>query len=332
MDIKFSFIIPAYNAENFIDTAIQSVLDMNRNDIEIIVINDGSTDKTREIVEQKIADNDNIILINIPNVGVSSARNIGLNKANGRYVLFLDADDKIVSKNMNKVLDYVDETNSILYVFDYEINNKSCILIDNADTPQNISAKNLIKQIFTSDGQINVIWRFVVNLAFLKKNHIRFKDEITIAEDMLFNFTIIKELNKICYVPLIAYDYTITSQSVTRSPINKNKLESHYTVDSIFLNFAKENTQYLDIIKEMILKGNMSRLRQLYRDKNRLNEDEFESLKKYILNQNILEEISDVKSKHYIDNYMMRTINNKSYKILDFSISFIIKAQSLIKR
>lgn len=96
-EIKFSIIIPVYNCETFIEDCIKSILKQEYNNFEIIVVDDGSTDKSL-IICQKIATNDNRIHIyHKSNGGVSSARNKGLEHISGDYVLFVDADDMLNS-------------------------------------------------------------------------------------------------------------------------------------------------------------------------------------------------------------------------------------------
>ena len=103
MNIKFSIIIPAYNAENSIQKSIDSILNQTYNNYEIIVVNDGSTDNTINLIEK----NSKIKIINQKNLGVSSARNTGIENAKGDFIAFIDADDYI-EKN------YLEEFNNII--------------------------------------------------------------------------------------------------------------------------------------------------------------------------------------------------------------------------
>lgn len=91
--MKFSIIIPAYNAEKYLLDCVSSVLKQTINDYEIIIINDGSTDQTNIICESLLERNNNIKIINQENRGLSEARNVGIKYANGEYLLFLDSDD-----------------------------------------------------------------------------------------------------------------------------------------------------------------------------------------------------------------------------------------------
>ena len=100
--LNISIIIPLYNCESFIRTCVESILCMNRDDIEIILINDGSTDGTGNICENLAKSSEFVHYFYQENQGVSTARNNGLSKAQGEYVLFIDADDTIDSEEMNQ--------------------------------------------------------------------------------------------------------------------------------------------------------------------------------------------------------------------------------------
>lgn len=105
-----SVIIPMYNSSKTIKDTIYSAIKQTYSNIEIIVINDGSTDNGKEIVEKIIIENPsfNLKLINQSNKGVSSARNLGLKNARGRYIAFLDADDKWCEDKLFKQVEYMD--------------------------------------------------------------------------------------------------------------------------------------------------------------------------------------------------------------------------------
>src|SRR6266481_2960226 len=88
-----SVVIPAYNAELFLERTLRSALRQTHSNLEVIVVDDGSTDKTRVIAEAAAAIDDRVRIISVPNGGVAKSRNIGIAEANGEFVAFLDADD-----------------------------------------------------------------------------------------------------------------------------------------------------------------------------------------------------------------------------------------------
>src|ERR1700752_3531385 len=97
-----SVIIPVYNGEKYIEQTIRSVLDQTLQDFEIIILNDGSTDSSAEIIKRLQEEDNRIIYIPKPNTGVSDTRNIGISKASGKYLAFLDADDVWTPVNLEK--------------------------------------------------------------------------------------------------------------------------------------------------------------------------------------------------------------------------------------
>ena len=105
--IKFSIIIPVYNAEKYLEQCIESVLCQTESNFELLLINDGSTDNSMIICEKYSQLDKRIIVINKENGGASSARNVGLDHARGEMIVFIDSDDSI-GKNYLKLLEFKD--------------------------------------------------------------------------------------------------------------------------------------------------------------------------------------------------------------------------------
>lgn len=106
MNPKASFVIPAYNADAFLSATLDSCLDQIEDDIEIIVVNDGSTDGTKELLDFYAKKDKRILPIHsAQNIGRSAARNLGNNAARGKYILVLDSDDRAVRDRVKRTLD-----------------------------------------------------------------------------------------------------------------------------------------------------------------------------------------------------------------------------------
>lgn len=114
---KVSVIIPAYNAERFIAETIQSVLNQTFQDFELIVINDGSKDKTPDIVQEFCNKDSRVILINKPNTGVSDTRNLGMRTAKGEYIAFLDADDLFLPTYIERKVNFLEKNREYQFVY-----------------------------------------------------------------------------------------------------------------------------------------------------------------------------------------------------------------------
>ena len=117
--IFFSIIIPVYNSEKTIKRLLESILKQNFNDYEVIVINDGSTDKSEEVILNYKNKFNNYQYIFKENSGVSSTRNIGIKKALGKYILFADADDFFEENSFFRIYEFTKKNNSSLVCFDY---------------------------------------------------------------------------------------------------------------------------------------------------------------------------------------------------------------------
>ena len=107
MDTKifFSIIIPTFNRKSFLRVAIDSVLAQTYENFELIIVNDGSTDSTKDMI--KTYSDPRIVYVYQENQGVSSARNTGLSKATGNFIAFLDSDDKWVKEKLAKSVEYI---------------------------------------------------------------------------------------------------------------------------------------------------------------------------------------------------------------------------------
>ncbi len=114
--MKISVIIPAYNSEKFLAETLDCMLGQTLKDIQIIVVNDGSTDGTASIIAEYAEKNDNIVSVYQPNSGVSAARNNGINHAEGKYTLFLDSDDLMTPDALEAIYNRLEETQADMAV------------------------------------------------------------------------------------------------------------------------------------------------------------------------------------------------------------------------
>ena len=111
---KFSIIIPVYNVEKYIKRCLDSVFNQTFNDFEVIVVDDGSTDKTNTICNDYCKNNENMKVIHTEHVGVSASRNIGINNASGEYILFLDSDDYIDKNSLIYISELIKKQKNLL--------------------------------------------------------------------------------------------------------------------------------------------------------------------------------------------------------------------------
>ena len=116
--MKYSIIVPVYNVEQFLETCIESILHQNFIDYEIIAVNDGSTDGSKEILEDYLKKTERLKVIHQRNKGLGGARNTGIQTATGDYLLLLDSDDYLEMNALETLATYLDKYNLDILAFD----------------------------------------------------------------------------------------------------------------------------------------------------------------------------------------------------------------------
>ena len=124
---KVSVIIPVYNVEKYLVECLNSVTNQTLKDIEIICVNDGSTDNSADILDNYAQKDSRIIVIHKENEGVSVARNLGIDKSTGEYLMFVDSDDILTLTACQKAYDTVTKDNSDMLIYGYSILNSGTI-------------------------------------------------------------------------------------------------------------------------------------------------------------------------------------------------------------
>lgn len=226
MDVKslLSIIIPVFNAEKFLGKCLDVLTRQKYSNIEILVIDDGSTDRSADIVKEKIKTDDRIKLLFQQNSGVSSARNHGLKYARGGYVTFVDADDYVENDTYETIINQLQETNAdaAIYAFAREMRNGH-IIDDTLPWENNrvlCSSEikgELIPQMISSDrkkrGVSGSVCRTVYKKSVLKDCY--FDERIHIQEDLLYCIKTYSRLEKLLIINSTRYHYVKHSSSVT---------------------------------------------------------------------------------------------------------------------
>lgn len=207
----FSIIMPAYNAENVIELAIKSVLEQSFSDFEMIIIDDGSKDHTRQIAEKYMEADQRVKVISQPNRGASSARNHGIKCSCGRYLMFIDADDRYHSNYLSSVFGKIQSDEQMVIVsFDLfksgKYQKKECYI--NGDGGR-ISISDYLGNMIKYHDQAywGANWNKVYCADIIKNNEIKFQDNISIGEDFYFNLCYLQYVKIILVIQDSLYDY-----------------------------------------------------------------------------------------------------------------------------
>lgn len=211
-----SIIIPAYNAQKYIKNALDSIFVQNFHDLEVIVVNDGSSDSTNLILEEY-----DVKVINQNNMGAAVARNNGLINASGDYILFMDADDTLKPNSLNTMTKMLDENVDVLVglysMFNIDSNKvifeKDSLLtasmINNSSIDRNIEL--LCKYRLSSSP-----WRYFIKRSLLMENKLFF-NENSLVEDAIWVPKLLCSANKILLNDTPFYNYNIHNNSVSTS-------------------------------------------------------------------------------------------------------------------
>lgn len=210
-----SVIVPIYNTEKYLKKCLESIINQTYMDIEIICINDGSTDKSLDILKQyKIRDN-RIQIINIKNHGVSFARNLGISRAIGEYIIFVDSDDYIDPHMCEDYLKNMCETKS-----DLVCGGKKTV------TTRGVTKLRWVPKQTISTSPINdykqfthyrVVTQKMFKASIIKNNNLLFDTNFNYGEDCLFLINYLTHCNIITGIQKIYYTITINNSSLSRN-------------------------------------------------------------------------------------------------------------------
>lgn len=220
---KISIIVPVYNVENYVSKCFESIINQTYSNLEIIVINDGSTDNSREICDFYLKKDNRIILINQENQGLSMARNNALDICTGDYIGFVDSDDWIEFDMF-----YTLYTNAITYEADISVCNAINVTESGEIFPYKIDDGNIVvlenfdkikDHIY---GRYNCVWNKLYKRYLF--NNIRFPKG-KLFEDIFITHQLIDKANKIVKSPEYKYYYLLRNNSITLSPFTLKKMD-----------------------------------------------------------------------------------------------------------
>lgn len=219
-----SIILPVYQVEKYIIECLESIFKIQDIDYEVIIVNDGSTDKSIEYAEKYCSSKVNVKFIHQKNKGLSDARNVGLEVACGKYVWFVDSDDKVSPKGIKKLLSIANNEDILIGNFYKFYDHQAPTLNNHSFRSQLIISgrealkKYYLKYIYT------VVWRCVYRREFLIRNKLRFLSGVT-YEDVEWSPRVLYLAKSVLYTNIPLYYYRKRDNSIVTSKFNLKKLE-----------------------------------------------------------------------------------------------------------
>lgn len=218
---KISIIIPVYNAEKYLSVCLNSLLNQSYNNIEVLLINDGSSDRSKEICMEYESIDSRFRLFNKENGGVSSARNLGLKHATGEWIYFLDSDDWLELDTFEKLLLEGNNYDYIRHSFAEIFNEKTQEKIVRKITPLR-KKEEYLYQIISRKTTLGV-WGALYK-SLIAKN-LSFDENMSCGEDWLFLAQYLREVNRIKIINDPLYNYNRTNENSCTSKFSRKKYE-----------------------------------------------------------------------------------------------------------
>lgn len=256
----YSVVMPAYNCEDTIGATIMSILGQSFTDFELIIVNDGSTDTTEAVIRQY--NDERVQLITVPNNGPGNARNVGISKAQGTYLILVDSDDQLESENFanraqyflnNRKLDLLIGSYQTIVMDDQEEVDRKQILAPDMELD---SKEQFLEEVYNLMEQqfMYVIWNKVYRLDLIKKHQVKFPPYRS-CEDRLFNLQYFHHVNHIQVTSEIVYHYSFDGKNSLTNKYFDNKYQ---TFEEFYLKSVELVPEDLPGFSSLFLKGTMS--------------------------------------------------------------------------
>jgi len=258
-DIKISIIIPVYNVEKYLEQCLNSVVNQTLKDIEIICVNDGSTDNSKDILNEYAEKDSRIVIIDKKNAGLGAARNTGMEHVNGEYILFLDSDDWMDLEACESLYNYTLSHDSDLMIFkirpydentneffkrkDYELS-----AVKNFFNESNVNYKMLKNSIFKFSV---VAYSKFYKKSFLDKFSMKFPEGL-IFEDNPFFYDVILKADKIKFLDEY-YVYRRFRDGSIITSCDKRFLDI-IPITNLMLDIFKRNNLYIEYLEPLLNK------------------------------------------------------------------------------
>ena len=238
MDVHklISVIVPVYNVEEYLEECLESIKHQTYTDIEVILVNDGSTDNSKEICEKYCRQDNRFKLINQENQGLSEARNVGIRESIGEYIYFVDSDDVIKVDILETLLSFMKDDVDIVGC-NHSTNKEDLILQTSPNIVFQGNSSEAIASCLNYGGVTYFAWdklyrrRILEQVPFLKG---------LIYEDFYTGMVTLKYIHKMIVLDTIGYYYRIRSGSIMRQKYSEKNLDIFKICDSLLEEFKND--------------------------------------------------------------------------------------------
>lgn len=269
-----SIIVPVYNAEEYLEECLDSILNQTYSNLEVILINDGSTDKSLNIIESYAEKDSRIVFDTIINSGPGACRNIGLDRFNGDFVMFVDSDDEICVDLIEILLGYISKTSEISmckFTKNRKKINSGTKQVEKITYEFNDSVKQMYSTGFASSGPVSKLYgREIFDV-------LRFPD-IPMYEDSAISLQALSMASEVKYIDYYGYYYRFNPKSITNKKVSERNF-SIITKTKIVLEFVKNNhPETMKLVKKICINDNDYVMIECVRNFNKISQKLFNEL------------------------------------------------------
>ncbi len=231
---KVSVIVPVYNSEKYIDRCVKSLINQTYRELQIILVDDFSTDKTKEICLKYSQLDSRISIIDSEREGVSAARNTGIRCSEGKYICFLDSDDEYELNFVEKMIENIEKEQAQLVVCGYKEVQKLEWIEKKFDFGKMDAIKCLNKYTteFGFEHMVNYPWNKLYVSKIIKENNVFFDERITVSEDAVFNMQYLKYIDNAKIIQDTLVKHYIRKDSLVSRRVSKEVQK--YTILRIY--------------------------------------------------------------------------------------------------
>lgn len=307
-NLLLSVIIPAYNCKDTLSAAVFSVAE-NFKDTEIIIIDDGSTDETPDVIDSLKKQFSCIVSERIKNSGPANARNFGISKASGDFLMFLDSDDTFSENAYEMVMqNLTDNTDLLIFGFRQNFLSRAEDKIYSLDSPFSVDE-------YYRNNLLNQVWNKAYKKDFLLKNNILFKD-YRYGEDRIFNADVLKNYPVVKTISDVLYNYNIDKSVSLISGYIPEKFNACKEINRYYSHLCKDKST----ADYMFLKNIVSCMTVLFADNCNLNNKEKKQQIKTIVTDDAVKQAMSEKQNGV--NEIIRKIIKSENVNLNFFFAF----------
>lgn len=276
-DIMVSIIVPIYNGEKYIHRCIKSILKQTHINLEVILVDDGSTDNSKAICDQYSKYDSRVKIICKKNKGVSAARNAGIKIAQGRYIQFIDVDDYIEEKMTEEMIASIKKSDLVIVGYNNIYDDNTITSTPISDISGLYTKIKFLSEfgVFFERLLINTIWNKLYVKKIIDENNIKFDEDISLGEDLLFNIRYIEKCSNITVLDVCLYNYYHVNINSLTSKYKSNHFETEKFLYFNLRTFLKLNKCFYNKNKKsveiMYTNSVISSFQNLYNNQSNLN-------------------------------------------------------------